>query len=228
MGAGIAGLTGAACAFVGSHMLLSGPLRRPMVRALGERGYLLAYSLVAVATFAAMIVAFGWTDRTAPLWDGMALLPWLGACVLTITALALLLASFNGNPALPEASVAGLSARKPWGAFTVTRHPMMMAIALWALAHMLVAPTARTLVLTLAILVLALAGSHQQDRRKLAQHRQEWQVWMARTSFWPRWRALPALGVYWPVAVLLWLAITWAHQPLGQVPAGPWLWVTLR
>ena len=225
MGAGLAGLIVAAAAFVGSHMLLSGPLRGRLVRAMGERGFLLSYSLVAIGTFAAMIVAFGRAERTAPLWNGAATLPWLSACLLTVAALALLLGSFDRNPALPQAPVAGLSARLPWGAFTITRHPMMMGIALWAVAHMLVAPTARSLILTLAILVLALVGSHQQDRRKRAQSPAEWKVWMARTSFWPRWRALPVLRGLWLVALLLWLAVTWAHLPLGQVPAGLWRWL---
>lgn len=225
MGAGLAGLIVAAVAFVGSHMLLSGPLRGPLLRVLAERGFLLAYSLVAVGTFAAMLVAFGRAERTAPLWNGVALLPWLAACLLTITGLALLLGSFDRNPALPQAPVAGLSARRPWGAFTITRHPMMMAIALWAVAHMLIAPTTRTLVLTLAVLVLALVGSHQQDRRKQAQFPAEWKVWMARTSFWPQWRALPVLRGLWPVALLLWLAVTWAHLPMAQVPAGLWRWL---
>jgi uncharacterized membrane protein len=225
MGADHAALIGAAVAFVGSHMLLSGPLRRPLRRLLGERGFLLAYSLVAFATLGTMIWAFDRAEPGEPLWDGTALVPWIIASALTVIALALFLGSFNGNPALPQANLAGLSARKAWGAFTITRHPMMMAFALWALAHMLVAPTLRTLILAGAVMVLALAGSHQQDRRKRAEARREWETWMARTSFWPRWRALPALGVWWPVAILLWLAVTWAHIPLGHVPAGLWRWV---
>lgn len=225
MGSGMAGLIGAAAAFVGSHMVLSGPLRHPLHRALGPRGFLLAYSAVAMATFAAMVVAFGRAGPAEPLWNGTALLPWLAASLLTILAMALFLASLIGNPALPEANLAGLSARKPWGVFTITRHPMMMAFALWAAAHMLVAPNARTLVLTLAIAALALVGAHLQDRRKRLQSPGEWRVWMARTSFWPRWRALPALGVWWVVGLLVWLLATWAHKPLGNIPAGLWLWL---
>jgi len=102
---------------------------------------------------------------------------------------------------------------------------MMMAFALWSVAHMLVGPNARTGVLAVAILVLALFGSHLQDRRKGEESPVEWRVWMARTRFWPNWRALPALGFWWPVSILLWLLVTWIHQPLSGIPAGLWLWL---
>lgn len=222
---GLAALILTAAAFVGSHLLLSGPPRSALVRRLGERGFMGVYSLVAFATFAAMIVAF---RRSAPgpvLWNGAAPVLWVAASLLTLVALALLLGSLRGNPALPQASVEGLGARQPEGAFRITRHPMMMAIALWAVAHILVAPTARTIVLGLALLILALAGSHQQDRRKRRLLGAEWQGWMAHTSFWPRWTALGALGPTWLVALLVWLAVTWAHIPLAGMAAGIWRWL---
>ena len=40
----------AAIAFVGSHFLLSHPLRAPIVARVGEKGFLGIYSLVAFAT----------------------------------------------------------------------------------------------------------------------------------------------------------------------------------
>lgn len=225
MVAGLAGLIAAAIAFVASHLLLSGPLRPPAARAMGERGFLLGYSLVALATFSLMVFAFIRAPRGPALWDGTALVPWLAASLLTVVALALFLASLVGNPALPQAKVAGLAARNPGGVFRITRHPMMMAFALWGVAHILVAPTGRTIVLCLAVIVLALVGSRQQDQRKLAQFPFDWKAWMERTAFWPRLSALPVLGATWLVALLAWLAATWAHLPAAGIPAGVWLWL---
>lgn len=225
MGTGLAGLILAAIAFVGSHLLLSGPLRRPAVRIAGERGFLLLYSLVALATFAILVLAFDRAPRGPALWDGTGPVPWLAASLLTVVALALFLASLVGNPALPQAKVAGLAARKPWGAFLITRHPMMMAFALWGVGHIVVAPVGRTIVLCLAIIVLALVGSYRQDQRKLAQFRSDWKAWMERTTLWPRLSALPALGATWLVALLAWLAVTWVHLPAAGIPAGLWLWL---
>jgi len=45
----------AAIAFVGSHFLLSHPLRQPLVRAVGDGPFRGIYALVALVTFGAMI-----------------------------------------------------------------------------------------------------------------------------------------------------------------------------
>ncbi len=153
-------LVAACAAFVGTHFLLSNPLRKPMVRGLGERGFLLVYSLIAFAALTWIALAFHRASPAPALWDGTAAVPWIAASILTIAAMALLLAALNRNPALPMAQLAGLSARKPWGVFKVTRHPMMMAFALWSVSHILASPTARTIVLALAILLLALVGAN--------------------------------------------------------------------
>lgn len=55
-------LLAASIAFVGGHFVMSHPLRAPMVRIFGEKGFLVLYSLVSLATFAWMILAF----RDAP------------------------------------------------------------------------------------------------------------------------------------------------------------------
>jgi len=222
-GQGLVQLAAAGTAFVGTHLLLSNPLRRPMVRALGEPAFLAVYSVIALLSLGWLVVAFARMTAGPALWDGTALLPWLVASLLTVLAAVLFVASFNGNPALPGARMlAGLSARKPWGVFRVTRHPMMMAFALWAVAHVLISPTLRSLLLCAAIGGLALGGAALQDRRKLATTGREWGVWQQRTSFWPRLRRLPEIGTAWLIGIALWLAVTFAHLPLLGRAAGIW------
>lgn len=223
MDQGVAQLALACLLFVGSHFALSGPLRAGLVRWLGARGFLALYSLVAMATLGWAIIAFGRSARGAPLWDGTAPLPWIAASVLTCFAMVLIAASFSGNPALPGANVAGLSARRPWGVFRMTRHPMMMGIALWGLGHLIAAPTQRTTLLCLSFIVLALIGSALQDRRKLAANGREWSVWQARTSFLPDLSQAGALGGAWLAGITAWLVLTAAHLYLGGVPAGIWV-----
>ena len=58
----------AAVAFVGSHFVLSHALRRPLVSAIGEKGFLGVYSLVAFATLGWLIAAYLKAPLTAPLW----------------------------------------------------------------------------------------------------------------------------------------------------------------
>jgi len=221
-------LIAASLAFLGTHFALSHPLRAPLVGTLGEKGFAALYSVIALATFGWMI----WAFRQVPpygmnLWSGYDEVSWTLASVLTLVALVLFLGSLRGNPAFPGASVHPQGTHDaPRGVFAVTRHPMMWGFALWALAHIAIAPTGRTLVLGLAIAFLALVGAHLQDRKKQALIGQGWAEWEARTHYWPRWRNLFGAGPgLWAVALVLWLALTWAHIPAAYVPAGIWRWV---
>ncbi|MFM9935124.1 MAG: NnrU family protein [Novosphingobium sp.] len=227
MDLGILSLVLGVGAFVGTHLLLSHPLRAGLVRRFGAQGFLGIYSLVALVTFVWAVVAFDRVPSAPQLWDGQALVPWLLACLLTLVAAALFLASLMGNPALAGTDVSGLSTRLPKGVFKITRHPMMSAFALWGIAHILIAPSARTIILAGGVTALAVIGSRGQDAKKLALYGREWRVWMQRTSFWPKPSALGSLGMFWVGAVPAWLLLTWLHANIGQVPAGIWLWLEL-
>ena len=160
------------------------------------------------------------------MWDGGNEVLWVIASLLTLLALALLFGSLKGNPALPQTPGAVLANAKALGVFAITRHPMMWGIALWAIAHMLVAPKPRTLVLTGSMLVLALVGSYLQDRKKAALIGADWLGWEAQTSFWPRLSGVSAVHpALWVVAAIGWLVVTWAHMPLAYITAGIWRWV---
>ncbi|QGN55365.1 NnrU family protein [Novosphingobium sp. Gsoil 351] len=221
-------LIAAGIAFVGTHFAMSHPLRAPLVRTLGAAGFAGVYSMVSLATFGWMVWAFvSMPRRGTPLWDGSSEAIWIVASLLSIVALALFIGSLRGNPALPDPRAAqGLADKQPDHVFRVTRHPMMWGFALWALSHILVAPTARTVVLAGAIGFLALVGAHLQDRKKQALMGESWRAWESKTSYWPRLGALPGIGIgLWAVTIALWLAITWAHIWLAYVPAGLWRWV---
>ncbi|MBW8783613.1 MAG: MFS transporter [Novosphingobium sp.] len=220
-------LIAASVVFVGTHFLLSHPLRAPLVARVGERGFLGLYSLVSLAAFAWMVIAFRRVPPyQPPAWSGYDEVSWTLASLLTILALVLFLGSLKGNPAFPEAHVPDLGSRTPSGVYAVTRHPMMWGFALWAIAHMLVMPTPRVLVLDTAILVLALVGAHFQDRKKAALLGGGWGKWQAQTHYWPRWRNLARAGVaLWIGALVAWVLVTWAHVWFADVPAGIWRWV---
>lgn len=221
----LASLTAASIAFVGTHFALSHPLRAPLADTLGEKGFLVLYSLVAIATFSWMIVAF----RAAPaadLGNASGEIGWVAATVLTLPALLLFLGSLWKNPALPAPGAQQLAPREPRGVFRVTRHPMMWGFALWAVAHLLIDWSWRTTIVATAVLTLALVGARLQDRKKAALMGSAWSDWEARTSYWPRVSALPHAGVaLWLVAAAAWLAITLAHLPSAGVPAGIWRWL---
>ena len=220
----LAELLAASLAFIGTHFALSHPLRASLVGVAGTRGFQLLYSLVAFATLYWMVVAF----RAAPPADlgGSGEIGWIFATLVTIPALVLLLGSLRGNPALPAPGAEKLAAKDPAGVFRVTRHPMMWGIALWAISHIALWWSLRTLIVTGAILTLALVGAHLQDRKKEALMGDSWAGWAAKTSYWPHWSALLSVGpVLWLVALALWAAITWAHIHAAGIPAGIWRWI---
>ena len=220
-------LVAASVAFLGTHFALSHPLRAPLVGKLGTAGFQGLYSLVALATFGWMV----WAFRTvgpggAAQWNGQGDAPWALASVLTLLAAVLLVGSFIGNPALPSPGAKELAAKGVHGVFHVTRHPMMWSFALWALAHILVSPTPRSVILAKAIAILALLGAHLQDRKKSALMGSTWTDWEARTSYWPSLGGLAKAGaVPWLGGIALWLAATWGHLWLNYVPAGIWRWI---
>ena len=220
-------LLAASVAFVGSHFALSHPLRAPLVGTLGENGFRILYSLVALATFIWAATAFRSVGAGGtPLWDGMSDVIWIVVTIIMLVASVLLAGSFVRNPALPDPRATRNAALPVHGVFHVTRHPMMWSFALWAAAHVLVSPTPRQWIMAGAIGFLALAGAHMQDRKKRALMGDAWDDWQSRTSYWPRFGKLVHAGVIaWLVGLLIWLGATYGHIHANGMPAGIWRWV---
>jgi uncharacterized membrane protein len=215
--------------FVGGHELLSHPLRAPIVRAVGEKGFLGVYAVVALGS----LIWTGELWKAIPpdrLWETPG---WAYIVALPVMLLAFIL--FVGsmtapNPALmgggvPERSNAGVTTVR--GVQNITRHPMMWAFALWAVVHMALSADSRTLVLAGGILVLALFGSAMQDKKKRAAS-PGYGAHMAATSFVPFAAQLggsPPLASAWPGAVafggglVLWAVVLWAHPLVLGIPA---------
>ncbi|MFO1254697.1 MAG: NnrU family protein [Sphingomonadaceae bacterium] len=223
----LAGLVAASLAFVGSHFALSHPLRAGLVRRLGDKGFMALYSVVALATFAWMALAFrAMPMGETPLWDGTGDGAWAVASVLMLLGSVLLAGSFQGNPALPDPRAQDLARKDPHGVFKVTRHPMMWSFALWSASHIAVSPTPRVLVLAGAIGLLALVGARLQDNKKIATMGADWESWERKTSYLPRLTALAGVGlVPWLGGAVLWLGATWLHLSLIGLPAGIWRWI---
>src|SRR5688572_22860782 len=219
---GIGMLALASAIFVGSHFLMSHPLRAPMVGALGEKGFTGVYTLVSLLTFGWMIWAYPAASAEAPqpLWDagrvsfGIAtILMWLGSV--------LFVGSLRRNPALPRPGKRIERIDEPNGVFAITRHPMMWGFALWAATHAIVDPTPASLILSAAIAFLALVGAAFQDAKKERVLGDLWRDWRSKTSFIPYGRGLKsAYGLALVAGTILWLVGSWAHGALGYRPAG--------
>jgi uncharacterized membrane protein len=221
----------AAVAFVGTHFLLSHPLRAPLVRVMGEGAFLGVYSIVAVGTLIWMIVAYRSAPLTAPMWEVGDVL-WAIVTLLMLIASLLLAGSFVGNPAFPKPGAPAAAPGLARDVYAVTRHPMLWSFAIWGVAHILVYPTAKTFVVALAIVILALVGAALQDHKKKRLQPDVWPQWKRRTSFVPFAAIISGrarLGGFGAITIigglLFWLAATWAHIPLSGWRAGVWLWI---
>jgi uncharacterized membrane protein len=219
----LASLALATLAFVGTHLALSHPYRIRVVQNVGDEGFLLIYSGVAIVTLGWMILAYLTVDNSLPLWIAPHWAWPVGAGAMLVATI-LLVGSFVRNPAFPQPGAKRRAApsRQATGVFAVTRHPMNWAFILWALVHLSLWGSPRNVIVAVGILVLAVLGSLGQDHKKLNVVGEPWRAWMGRTSFVPfaallsgraKWSGLASA---WPAllaGLAIWLAVTWFHAP---------------
>jgi uncharacterized membrane protein len=215
----LASLALATLAFVGTHFVLSHPLRRTLVGHFGEAGFTGVYSIVAALTLLWVILAWRAADNSLPFWIAPGWW-WPVASGLMLVASILLVGSLVRNPAFPHPGAAKQAARPATGVFAITRHPMNMAFALWAAVHLSLWWSARNLIVAGGILVLAIGGSIGQDIKKRSVQGQSWRAWEAKTSFVPfaaliagraRWRDLGSAWMALAGGLVLWLLVTAFH-----------------
>ena len=174
-------LYAATIAFLATHFISSTPLRPALARALGERGYLGLYTLVAFLTLGWMI----WAYNRAPvevLWPGLRLAP---AIAMPFAFVLLACGLFARNPTAVGQAKALKADEPARGMLRITRHPMMWGFILWSAAHILARGELKSLVFFGSFLVLAALGALLIDRRKEATLGEDWQRFAKVTSYFP-------------------------------------------
>ena len=163
-------LYAATLALLATHFVSSTPLRPLLAQAIGEKGYLGAYTLVAFATLGWMIWAY---NRTAvePLWEGLRIAP---AVLMPFSFILLACGLLSRNPTLVGADKLLKSAEPARGIIRVTRHPVMWGFILWAFAHILARGEMKATVFFGAFLVLALDGLNPQVAARMARGFDRW------------------------------------------------------
>lgn len=214
--------------FVGSHFLLAWPpVRSRIVAALGERPFQGAYSLVSVLFFVWVIAAFR-AAPTSALWDlglagravAMALMPI--AVVLGVIGLA------TPNPTSVGGERFDQADRATRGILTITRHPFLWGVTLWAVAHLAANGDSASTVLFGGMLVLALGGMAAIDHKRALRMGEAWRAFAAKTSLVPF--AAAAAGrvkVDWKrigtwrlaLGIVIYLILLFSHGWLFGVPA---------
>lgn len=226
--------------FGGTHVgLTATPVRKRMVRVLGETGFIATYSAIAVGTFGLLVhhvASHRLDDPQAALW--VTIPPVRGALVaLSVAGFSLFVAAVVVYPRLPMATFRHRVTRAR-GIQQITRHPFFSGIAIWAGAHALLAPSRVTFVFFIGVVVLAVVGGLHQDRRLASELGERYRAYMAATSFWPfvavltkrqslRWREQPWLACGLGIGVSLGLYQVHDHifdhggaYVIGTVTAG--------
>jgi uncharacterized membrane protein len=193
--------------FGGTHVGFAwAPVRRRLIAVLGELGYLLLYSAVAIVTFAALVRYVALHRFDEPYVSLLPTVPPVHGALLVVSAFgfALFIAGVVLYPRLPMA-VFRHRAVPVRGIDQITRHPFFCGVALWAAAHALSSTSRVTFVFFVGFVVLSVVGAIHQDRRLVAEIGEPYRRYAAATSFWPfvaliakrqklRWHAQPWLA----------------------------------
>jgi uncharacterized membrane protein len=215
--------------FVGGHFLLSWPpLRTKLARAFGEGGFSAVYSLFAAVSLGLAIYGY----RESPpflVWNLGVAGRWVPAIVMPLALILVVLGLTTKSATAVGGDKALAQGLAPRGIFTVTRHPFLWGVGLWALAHLAPNGDVPSLILFGGMAILAFGGMLAIDHKRAVNSGAAWQKYASDTSLVPfgaatRGRSIDWGGIGWvrPVAALfLYLALFHGHRWLFGVSALP-------
>ncbi|MEZ5826396.1 MAG: NnrU family protein [Geminicoccaceae bacterium] len=175
----------AAVFFVGTHLGIAGTqLRSQVIERVGAGLYRLLYSLISIVALFWMIDA--WQDAPfRPYWHAGAAAAHLPLLVMPVALVLIVGGLTSANPTAVGQAPDPDTAEPARGMLRVTRHPVMWAIGLWGIAHMLANPDLASLIFFGSFALLALVGCHSLDARRHRDPPPGWGVFVQQTSFLP-------------------------------------------
>lgn len=206
------------------HLLVAGLWRPALAARLGENGFRGLFSLLSALSLGAMI----WTYTQAPvlwLWSPGPALNAIAALLMLPAFLLAVAALRPSNPTLAGTDLLLGDLLPDIGITRVTRHPMLWAFVLWALAHMLANGDLATLLLAGAVLLTALNGMVSIDRKKRRKLGEAYLAFERKTSIVPFAAILQgrnefrAREIGWATLILgllLYAGVFWLHGQLGR------------
>jgi uncharacterized membrane protein len=169
--------------FILVHVGVSGTsLRDAAIGAVGRAAYMAMYAVVSVVGIWWLIAAYSHAAYV-PLWGNpnwwklVADVMMLPAFLLVVIGLATRSPTAVGQEQLAE--------QAPHGIARVTRHPVLMGIALWAFLHLVANGDVASVVFFGSFLVVSLAGAPSIDAKRRHALGAPWGAFAARTSIVP-------------------------------------------
>ena len=224
---GLLSLVIAGLAFCGTHVLLSSTRLRGSLRdQLGERGFLAVYSVTSLVIFAWFVAAYAGAP-TIVLWPRR---QWTALVAVSVMPLATILLVAGYSTRNPTAVGMERSARADDpapGILRLTRHPVMWAIGLWAIGHVIANGDLASLLFFGSLAALALGGTVLIDRKKQLALGSNWSRLAEVTSNLPfaalvagrtglHWRDIGVLRI--AAGLLLYAVLYLAHPIITGLP----------
>jgi uncharacterized membrane protein len=218
--------------FVGAHIMLSSlPVRGVLIGRIGEGGHRALYTVAVTAGFVWMLFSYGDAQPVAPqLWvppPAMAMVP---VVLMPIAAILLVCSVTTRNPTAVGGDRIVREPKPVSGIMTVTRHPMMVGVAIWAVSHLLSNGDAASIILFGGLLLLAVGGMLHIDHRRAATLGGDWGPVALTTGIVPFWAAIQGrvsvdwsgIGLWRPLAGLaLYAALLYGHPWIAGVAVLP-------
>lgn len=203
-------------AFGGTHLLLSSaPARTRLIARAGGNGFRGIYSLVALATFAPLVVTY-WLHRgEGPVVWTLGALPAVHAFAVALSGLgiAVLVMSFFQ----PSATGMAAAEKRARGLSRITRHPLLTGFALWGIAHALRLGTLPDVIFFGGFAAYGLAGAVHQDAR----HRRESEL----DAFYRETSLLPFVAIAQGRTRLAASELPWLGAAIGIAASAVLYWL---
>jgi len=153
--------------FIVTHFGLSStPLRAVLVRAMGDKGFMIFYSLVSLATFGVMVYGYVVYQADVYYWTYGMVQSAIARTLMLLSLLLLVMGLMKQSPIsmMPKAGADWQAS----GVLKITRHPVMWAMLLWGLSHLLVNGDPGSIVLFGTFVLVAGMGTVLMDNRHKA------------------------------------------------------------
>jgi len=209
-------------------------IRGWLVSRLGEVGFSLAYSAVALATVSVVIVYYSQHRYDGAAGLALAAIPAVRSVLiaLIVASVMMMVAAFATYNHSPYAILGKSKFPEPRGLERVTRHPFFAGFVIFSIAHMLLATRLIGAAFVAGFGVIALVGMVHQDRKLAARYGEAFLRHLEATSAVPFaaiiagrqrmvWRELPVR--HFAVAIALAIGLRSIHGSIFARDGGPFI-----
>lgn len=178
------GLVLATLAFLFIHIVPASALRKPIVKAIGEGAYLGVFSVASLATLIWMVMAFNASDSGGFVWYHAGKIQYVSVVLMFLAFILGVGGLIGANPTSVGGKVAG-SGDPATGFLRITRHPFLVSVVIWSIAHLLVRGEMRAIVFFGGLGLLAALGTLLIDAKTARRLGPDWERFHNVTSIIP-------------------------------------------